>query len=375
MNRFKMSIFSGLFLASCSPQYQLLEENDEVGPAPPPCTFSQIRGGPFLGYDCNPVFTTQDEPWAPSILSASVLRREINGASEFHLWYIGAPHPKDGLGDYGLGHAVSRNGAEWRASEANPLLTESDPSAWDAHNMENIQVVWDPTSQRYVMIYLGYNLSGWHTYGLGVATSPDGELWSLSPKNPVVDVYQYFESDPEWRWPTEFHVSPEGHYYGYAAGASASRFGRDIYPIQSQDLTQWSIAPTPVFETGAEGEFDDIAVLNSSTVERNGIHYLFYVGISKTEYYATSWVMGGHLGWATSKDGVRWTRGLIPEAEIEGFPSGPGPLHLRDDPTGELSHVDAHLVGDQIHLWVTDTWDGQASIGYYIFDPQKGGTP
>ena len=62
------------------------------------------------------------------------------------------------------------------------------------------------------------------------------------------------------------------------------------------------------------------------------------------------------MGMATSPDGNTWTKtgGVIP-------------VHQTN--SGDVTSVAAHTVGSRIHLWITDEYDGQDGVGYYLFDP------
>ena len=69
---------------------------------------------------------------------------------------------------------------------------------------------------------------------------------------------------------------------------------------------------------------------------------------------------------ATSTTGITWTK----------HPSNP--LDVDIGGKKELSGVAAQVVGDTIHLWLTDNYaatgseDSRRAVGYYLFNPPPG---
>ena len=47
------------------------------------------------------------------------------------------------------------------------------------------------------------------------------------------------------------------------------------------------------------------------------------------------------------------------------------PLPINLTTPGMISDVGAQVIGSRIHLWVTDTYDGVNSVGYFILSPTK----
>ncbi len=66
------------------------------------------------------------------------------------------------------------------------------------------------------------------------------------------------------------------------------------------------------------------------------------------------------LGWATSAAPSNW------QVEPERIP-------IHQTPDGEIGAVAAHQVGERIHLWVSDVWDGESGVGYFLYDPNREG--
>jgi hypothetical protein len=360
-------------LTSCGQDYEFLPDNPNVHPGDvTECDFTRVGTTPFYEYGCNPVFSTTGENWAETIKSTAFLVTEVMGHPFYQLWYSGVVDENQ-LGEFGLGYAISPDGTKWEANLANPLLEEPASSAWDGSSMDAMQVVWDPTTQQYVMLYQGYNLdNNPSTWGLGVATSTDGREWVRLPYNPVVDFTNSSPSDPRWCWPLGLTLGEVAGFTGYVGGSEAGSQKCEVYPINAGDVTQWNPSQNKVYAAGPAGSFDDEGFTSLAIAELDGIHYMFYVGFSDWQNFATySTTLNHSLGWATSTDGRNWTRGLIPEAAISGISQEAGPLQLRESETGVISHVAAHRVDNRIHMWVTDEWDGNQAVGYYLFDPQR----
>jgi len=86
-----------------------------------------------------------------------------------------------------LGLAYSKDGKLWEKYAHNPNFTQrswfdnSNCYAWDA-GIEAHQVF--TVGDWYVMFYEGLGKAG--NYNIGVAYSPDGEIWARSPNNPLL---------------------------------------------------------------------------------------------------------------------------------------------------------------------------------------------
>ena len=113
-------------------------------------------------------------------------------------------------------------------------------------------------------------------------------------------------------------------------------------------------------------DYDVYGMTGASVVEFNDVLYMFYIGAEAWET-----VLGGArkpvretLNLATSTTGITWTK-------------HPGnPLNVDLGGRKELGSVAAQVVGDTIHLWLTDNYAdptiGEAersAVGYYLFNP------
>jgi hypothetical protein len=124
-------------------------------------------------------------------------------------------------------------------------------------------------------------------------------------------------------------------------------------------VATWQATDRRVLEAGAPGEFDDQGFVSLSTAKLNGEHYLFYAGfgdwVVQQNYKSTS---NHFLGMATSSDGENWSK----TGEVI-------PVHMTN--SGQVTSVASHTVGERIHLWITDEYDGVSAVGYFLFDPNR----
>jgi hypothetical protein len=139
-----------VFLAGCVSDYEVHAPVD-VDPADvTDCGFTQVEETDFYRYDCNPVFTTTGESWAPNVGHTAFHVTSVLGHPFYQLWYVGVQNANE-FGDYALGYAVSDAGTDWESSPANPLFNNpTGNKAWDKDAMDAMQVLWDPDTSQYV---------------------------------------------------------------------------------------------------------------------------------------------------------------------------------------------------------------------------------
>lgn len=349
-----------LALAACTPDYALNAKAPDVDPADvTDCGFSPViddngDATGFWSYDCNPVFTTTGESWAPQIDNSAFFVTDVMGHPFYQLWYTGVEDTSTPDG-WKLGYAVSAEGTDWITSDANPLLS-SDPSAWDASSMDAMQVVWDPDTSQYVMIYQGLSYAQ-NNLAIGVLTSPDGVSWTALPQNPVYDLMQPAAGMDGWCWPLGLDLAPVAGFTGYLAGYDARSNTCSAYELDASDLAHWTPSSQSVFAPGAPGEWDDKGQVGIAIASLEGNDYLFYVGFGDWQTSGNYQVSTNQfLGMATRNAEGKWDRRRQP-------------IPINNTEQGEIGTVAARTVGSRVHLWVTDEWDGAPGVGYFIYDP------
>ena len=363
----------GLTMA-CASDYELTGDRPDVNPGDvTECGFTQFDGTDFQSYDCNPVFTNTDEDWGGDVGSVGFYATDVMGHPFYQMWYTSSD--SDQFGNFGIGYAISSDGTNWETHPNNPLF-ESDLDAWDADSVAGQVIVWDPIEKEYVMAYQGFTLGtgeiDWDTFetdngtwGLGIATSKDGISWTKSAQNPVInftedfDVFAGAQISP--CWPLTITINRRG-FRGYIAAsrnddAFLGETACHIYAMDGVDADTWIIDDNaPVFEAGSQ--YDRMGIASASVVELNGIQYMFYTGFTDwTEFDGYRSATNLTVNLATSTDeGQTWTRD----------PNNPLPLST----SGVASNVAAQVIGERIHLWVTDIYDGKSAVGYFLYEPQ-----
>ena len=356
----RSTLILALILTGCPSDYEVIPAPPDVDPGEvTECDFSRVLDTDFYEYDCNPVFTTSGEAWAGAIGNTTFNVTEVLGHPFYQMWYIGAPAGSE-YGDYGLGYAISDDGTTWTPYAGNPLLEEPDDyRAWNHDGMQGMQVVWDPSTMQYLILYGGYNIQG-GDWMLGSAASLDGLTWELSA--PVFDLVNPSSGGMvNGCWPLGISLGTVGGYKGYVAGYDQGETACSMYAMSSTDGLTWTMGERQMIPAGPPNSWYDEGFISTSVVELDGTWYMFFVGFGTWEVnvgYQTSSEM--FLGWATSSDGDLW------EVQEDRIP-------INQTPKGEVGAVAANRVGDRIHLWVTDTWGTESGVGYFLFDPNPEG--
>ena len=178
---------------------------------------------------------------------------------------------------------------QWVRANHNPILTPTLIS-WDNWLVYNPRLFTYPNGT-YGMVYSGVNLNG--TSGIGLATSPDGLVWSKYPKpiltrSPVVawDNRSVFPGNIFW----------DGVQYRlYYTGNSPST-GRQFGYATSPDTIHWT-------------KYLGNPVMTRATTADN--QYWNYPFVLKVDGSYKMWYTSGlptNIYLATSGDGVSWTR-------------------------------------------------------------------
>ena len=291
---------------------------------------------------------------------------EVLGHPFYQIWYV---QYNEDESFYGLGYAVSDNGIDWTTHPDNPLI-EKDPSAWDQDYMGAHVVFWDAMQAEYVLAYQGVTLaaddfsSG--TWGLGLASSPDGVEWSKSTNNPVLNFIEDFSFDAEVRpcWPLTLRATASG-YTGYlSASILGSNGSCQMYAYSSADLRNWEIDSTaPILYTGFS--YDRMGFSDATVVEwidpetQQSSLYMFYVGFSDVINHGTYYEAADTtLSLAISYDnGQTWEK------------DANNPLPIQLTTPGAISSIGARVIGSRIHLWVGDQYANAGGIGYFYYEP------
>jgi predicted GH43/DUF377 family glycosyl hydrolase len=220
----------------------------------------------------------------------------IYNGTTYKMWYTGNDDSNDRIG-----YATSPDGVTWTRYAGNScpgtsgdgcVLNIGSPGSWDNIGVRKPTVVYDGAS--YHMWYSGYDSANWR---IGYATSPDGIAWTKNAANPVVDL------GPLGTW-DDFGIAESGAYYDgsifhlwYSSGdAIVTRTGYATSP----DGIAWTKSPAnPVIDFAPAGSWDEINVHQPSVIYDNGEYRMWYAGRNATI---------NKIGYATSPDGITWTK-------------------------------------------------------------------
>ena len=181
---------------------------------------------------------------------------------------------------------------EWEKYPGNPVLDLGPNGAWDDYYAYFPDVFFDGIE--YKMWYTGNDGS---KRRIGYATSPDGIVWTKYPGNPVLDL------GPSGTWDDSHIKAPRVLFNGteykmWYVGQDVSH--KRIGYATSPDGIVWTKYPgNPVLDLGPSGEWDDRNVYE---------HCILVAGAEYKIWYSGSDGLNQRIGYATSPDGIVWTK-------------------------------------------------------------------
>lgn len=172
---------------------------------------------------------------------------------------------------------------------------------WDAEKVTSPTIIFDRSTQQYMMWYIGNGVLD--RSGLGLATSSNGIDWSWDSSN-------LFEVTSSWaegglRSATVLEGSDGKYHMWFSAqewkGDEKIAIGYAI----STDGKNWQLVQEqPVLE-GEIGYWDTYSVDSPSVLEINGTYYMWYTGYEKEGAEPA-------IGYATSTNGIQWNKQTEP---------------------------------------------------------------
>ncbi len=214
---------------------------------------------------------------------------------KFHLWFNGQPSQD---GDWSIGYASSDNGNDWDVYST-PVMTPDGNGTWEGTNMGSPSVI--VKDGHFEMYYF----SGWPA-SIGLATSEDGIHWEKSSRNPVL------VPDPNVPWMSYNLYYPsviyhDGAYEMWFAG-SGGKSWQDTWQIGhavSDDGYTWRVSSNqPVIGLGSSSSWKSQSTAAPDVILIDGTYHMWYSGRAKTQ--PDDW----RIGHATSPDGLIWTDDL-----------------------------------------------------------------
>jgi len=360
MRLWKLGVAVPLF--SCGQEYDVVAGPVEVDPEDvTDCGFTPVSGTRFHRYDCNPVFTGTDEAWASGVGSTGFHAEEVLGHPFYQMWY--ATTRADGVGQYGLGYAISADGTNWEPLDVNPVFTNPG-DGWNRDSMVAVTVVWDSNDQQYVLAYQGvnYNTDG---NGLGILVSDDGQNWAEANNGDFFVNLSAQLNGIVYCWPLALTHEPAIGFRGYIGGSRPQSTVCEIYTYGGPDLDNMSADSQTVILEAGQGQHDAEGVAGAAVVKLEDTYYMFYVGINRWEPIPDTNFIAPYnttVNVATSPDGLNWTKD--PDNPMIGVSVSP-------DPPFTIGNIAAQAVGPRIHLWIDDSYpdEGGNAVGYFFYEP------
>ena len=184
---------------------------------------------------------------------------------------------------------------KWTKYPENPVLDLGAPGEWDDGHVEYPMVI--KTDSFYEMWYTGGHVGPYSGNNkIGYAHSTDGIHWTKHSENPVLSTGS--------NWDSYYVYSPtvikeestyKMWYVGYAGGTIAA-----VGHATSSNGINWTkYADNPVLSRGASGEWDARYVNNPTVIKDGAIYKMWYAGNAGS---------GESIGYATSTDGIQWTK-------------------------------------------------------------------
>jgi hypothetical protein len=244
----------------------------------------------------------------------------------------------------GSGAAVAQT--EWVDHPDNPVVGIDDVGPWAPLGVPISAVVFDGAT--YHMWFTGDDEGIIWGDGIGHATSPDGVEWTMDPANPVLT------TGPDGEWDdqsvTGGAVIHDGAtFHMWYAGSNGD--GQNIGYVTSPDGSVWTKHQgNPVMEHGPPGSWDDTWLGMDSVIQDGDGFKAWFMG-------SQGWDGVTSIGYATSPDGIEWTR--HPDNPVLEPDTSPGSWEA------DLFNPTVAFDGTTYHMWYIGDYPAAAQqIGY-----------
>ncbi|MCI0709356.1 MAG: hypothetical protein L0154_04255 [Chloroflexi bacterium] len=203
-----------------------------------------------------------------------------------------------GLGAVGL--MISEDAIHFEPSAANPIISPDETF----NHVGFLTAMVD--EGRFVLMFADAtdaHLAGSKVF-LATADDPEGP-WE------VQQVLDFGERSWDRRIDPGGLVRVDGEYRLYYTGMNSRWTNSQMGLATSPDLVNWTLRDEPVLDIGGDDEWDFMGVDAANPVPTADGWELFYVGFDIPP--TTNWYSGNpehelYLGYATSPDGIEWTK-------------------------------------------------------------------
>jgi predicted GH43/DUF377 family glycosyl hydrolase len=188
--------------------------------------------------------------------------------------------------------------AQWTKYEGNPVFGPGPSGSWDSSGVGTPSILFK--AGHYELWYSGYSGPN-SSYRIGFATSPDGVNWTRSQNNPVLT------AGSPGAWDSGYVIVPhvvfhDGIYKMWYRGTDDPTAGLHAgigYATSTDGATWVKYGGNPVLTVGSDGSWDDEVLFSANVLIEGSTYKMWYSGVDET---------GSRIGYATSPDGVNWTK-------------------------------------------------------------------
>ena len=260
------------------------------------CTGSASSQTVWFKYEKNPVMDVGARGTWDELAAAAP--RIIREDSTYHMWYTGL-----GPDGWRIGYATSRDGIGWKKEAHNPVLRPT--ASWEQN------IIWTPgvirSESRFKIWYTGWG-------SIGFAVSPDGKRWTKHPRPMLVPGPGAWDAAMV-TWPTVLGPDSAGEYKMWFQGTPSAGGRFHIGHATASDDTTWTKADSinPVLSPGDSESWESGSLQGVVVLHTEGLYEMFYSGTKTDIYHALT-------GYASSEDGVHWTKSERNPVLISGPP-------------------------------------------------------
>jgi len=238
----------------------------------------------------NPVFTDTTGEWASGFAFAPYV---IIIDSTYHMWYCSA----DGSMIVRIGYATSSDGITWEPYANNLVLDVGLAESWEPTRVSDPTIIYDGST--FHMWYTGMKETNpyWNE-SIGYATSPDGITWTKYVDNPVLEKGPPGSWDDTQIWHCSVYYDGMTFHMWYS-GRSSNNSRQIGYATSSDGISWEKYEGNPVLRAGSSLNWDYPEVRLPRVLVDGTTYHMFYTAGLWHEW---------RIGYATSADGINWTK-------------------------------------------------------------------
>lgn len=206
----------------------------------------------------------------------------------------GGDNGNGGNGGGGNDNSAICNSVTWTKYGTSAVLSTGPEGSWDSIHVFHPSILFNGTI--FQMWYEGYGLSGG---GIGYATSPDGINWTKYGTSAVMS-----PGPDSWdrnRLTTPHVIFDGSEYQMWYAGGDGTRFAMG-YATSPDGITWTKHGTSLVFNPDSTG-WDSYSIYGQSVIYDGSNYQMWYTG-----NYVRGLNSSVRIGYATSFDGITWTR-------------------------------------------------------------------